>query len=178
MMAHALKPDSVFQRNGRVQLYRPWCQFSGVLAFLQCGSRENDCSNTGWTVSSQAENCWLPSPFASFPFTSPPVRHRVPSDSVSTLPSLHKQMSLSDVFCTSQSGHVERTSGKFLTRLSDVWRSPHLHFTDLALRQLPKTKETPENDTTENPTNFALGHGRTDGRSLLIARSFITSYNP
>jgi len=84
-MAHAQKPDSVFQRNGRVHLYRRGCQFSRVLAFLECGSRENDCSNTGWTVPSQAENCWLPSTFASFPFTSPPVRHRVPSDSISTL---------------------------------------------------------------------------------------------
>ena len=84
-MAHAQKPDSVFQRNGRVQLYRRGCQFSRVLAFLECGSEENDCSNTGWTVRSQTEDCWLPSPFASFPFTSPPVRHRVPSDSVSTL---------------------------------------------------------------------------------------------
>jgi len=27
------------------------------------------------------EGCWLPTPFASFPFTSPPVRHRVPSGS-------------------------------------------------------------------------------------------------
>ena len=86
VMAHAQKPDSVFQRNGRVQSYRRGCQFSRVLAFLQCGSRENDYSNTGWTIPSQAENCWLPSPSASFPFTSPPVRHRVPPDSVSTLP--------------------------------------------------------------------------------------------
>jgi len=27
------------------------------------------------------QGCWLPTPFASFPFTSPPVRHRVPSGS-------------------------------------------------------------------------------------------------
>ena len=85
-MAHAQKPDSVFQRNGPVHLYRRGCQFSRVLTFLEWGSGENDCSNTGWTVPSQTENCWLPTPFASFPFTSPPVRHRVPSDSVSTLP--------------------------------------------------------------------------------------------
>ena len=70
-MAHAQKPDSVFQRNGRVHLYRRGCQFGRVLAFLECGSGE-----TGW----------LPTPFASFPFTSPPVRRRVPPDSVSTLP--------------------------------------------------------------------------------------------
>jgi len=86
VMAHAQKPDSVFQRNGRVHLYRRGCQFSRVLTFLECGSGENDCSNTGWTVPSQAEDCWLPTLFASFPFTSPPVRRRVPPDSVSTLP--------------------------------------------------------------------------------------------
>jgi len=124
--AQAQKPDSVFQWNGRVHLYRRGCQFSRVLAFLECGSAENDCSNTGLTVPSQAEaclathsirhfplhfssraspcatrfrfhsntgltvpsqaeDCWLPTPFATFPFTSPPVRRRVPPDSVSTL---------------------------------------------------------------------------------------------
>ena len=57
-MAHAQKPDSVFQRNGRVHLYRRGCQFSRVLGFLECGSGENDCSNTGWTVVSQTE-AWL-----------------------------------------------------------------------------------------------------------------------
>jgi len=56
-MAHAQKPDSVFQQNGRVHLYRRGCQFSRVLAFLECGSAENDCSNTGWTVPSQTEAC-------------------------------------------------------------------------------------------------------------------------
>ena len=28
------------------------------------------------------QGCWLPTPFASFPFTSPTVRHRVPSGSI------------------------------------------------------------------------------------------------
>ena len=37
------------------------------------------------TLDAQAEECWLPSPFASFPFTSPTVRFRVPSGSESTL---------------------------------------------------------------------------------------------
>ena len=105
-MAHAQKPDSVFQRNGRVHLYRRGCQFSRVLAFLECGSAENDCSNTGWTVPSQAEDCWLPTPFASFPFTSPPERRRVPPDSVSTLPPLP-----SYVFVTSSgTSSSERTT--------------------------------------------------------------------
>jgi len=67
VMAHAQKPDSVFQRNGRVHLYRRGCQFSRVLGFLEWGSGENDCSNTGRTVPSQTENYWLPTPFAFFP---------------------------------------------------------------------------------------------------------------
>jgi len=65
---------------------------SRVLAFLECGSAENNCSNTEWTVPSQAEDCWLPTPFASFPFTSPPVLRRVPPDSVSTLPLFYCNM--------------------------------------------------------------------------------------
>jgi len=122
-MAHPQKLYLVFQRNGRVHLYRRGCQFSRLLAAEVCGSavvmldrpcpiqcttvlatpsirlfpfhfstrafpcavRFRSCSNTGWTVPSQAEDGWLPTPFASFPFTSPPVRHRVPRDSVSTL---------------------------------------------------------------------------------------------
>ena len=32
------------------------------------------------------QDYWLPTQFASFPFTSPPVRHRVPSHSDSALP--------------------------------------------------------------------------------------------
>ena len=33
----------------------------------------------------RVQDYWLPTPFASFPFTSPPVRHRVPPHSVSAL---------------------------------------------------------------------------------------------
>ena len=66
-MAHAQKPDSVFQRNGRVHLYRRGCQFSRVLAFLECGSGENDCSSTGWTVPSQNEACLATHSIRLFP---------------------------------------------------------------------------------------------------------------
>jgi len=31
------------------------------------------------------QDYWLPTPFTSFPFTSPPVRHRVPSHSDSAI---------------------------------------------------------------------------------------------
>jgi hypothetical protein len=36
-------------------------------------------SNAGYTKFRGSEGYWLPTPFASFPFTSPPVHHRVPS---------------------------------------------------------------------------------------------------
>ena len=38
VMAHAQKPDLVFQRNGRVHLYRRGCQFSRLLATEVCAS--------------------------------------------------------------------------------------------------------------------------------------------
>ena len=112
-MAQAQKPDLVFQRNGRVHLYRRGCQFSRLLAAEVCASAvvmlDRPCSDTVY-------ECWLPTPFASFPFTSLPVLRRVPSDSVSTLPQniyvlftkcgslqLYTQFSLQQI-C---SGHVE-----------------------------------------------------------------------
>ena len=64
--AHAQKPELVFLRNGRVHFNRRGDQFSQLLAVEECGVRMQDD--------------WLPTPFASFPFTSPPVRLRVPSD--------------------------------------------------------------------------------------------------
>jgi len=83
-MAHAQKPDLVFQQNGQVHLYRRGCQFSRLLAAEVCASAvvmlDRPCSDT-------VQDCWLPTSFASFPFTSPPVLRRVPPDSVSTLSS-------------------------------------------------------------------------------------------
>jgi len=38
------------------------------------------------TLDAQADECWLPSPFTSFPFTSPTVRFHVPSRSEHALP--------------------------------------------------------------------------------------------
>ena len=43
-------------------------------------------SNAGYTKFRGSETYWLPTPFASFPFTSPPVRRRVPSRFNWTLP--------------------------------------------------------------------------------------------
>jgi len=42
-MAHAQKPDLVFQRNGRVHLNRRGCQFSRLLAVEECGSADSNC---------------------------------------------------------------------------------------------------------------------------------------
>ena len=76
VMAHAQKPDFVFHRNGRVHLNRRGRQFNRLLAAEMCASAVvmlgTPCSEVVWEY-------WLPTPFASFPFTSPPVRHRVPS---------------------------------------------------------------------------------------------------
>ena len=78
VIAHAQKPDLVFQRNGRVHLNRRGFQFSRLLAADACASAvvmlDRPSSDT-------VQDCWLPTPLAYFPFTSPPVRHRLPSDS-------------------------------------------------------------------------------------------------
>jgi len=85
-MAHAQKPDFVFRRNGRVHLNRRGRQFSRLLAAEVCASAvvmlDTPCSKVAWRY-------WLPTPFASFPFTSPPVRHRVPSR-FNWTPTLHQ----------------------------------------------------------------------------------------
>ena len=76
VMAHAQKPDFICRLNWRVHLNRRGRQFSRLLAAEVCESAvvmlDTSCSEVAW-------NYWLPTPFASFPFTSPPVRHCVPS---------------------------------------------------------------------------------------------------
>ena len=42
-MAHAQKPDLVFQRNGRVHLNRRGCQFSRLLADEVCACADIEC---------------------------------------------------------------------------------------------------------------------------------------
>ena len=84
-MAHAQKPDFVFRRNGRVHLNRRGRQFGRILAAEVCASAvvilDTPCSEVVWEY-------WLRAPFASFPFTSPPVRHRVSSHFKWTLEAL------------------------------------------------------------------------------------------
>ena len=79
-MVHAWKPDFVFRRNGRVRRGR---QFSRLLAAEVCASALVMLDTSRSEV---VREYWLPTPFASFPFTSPPVRHRVPSHFNRTLP--------------------------------------------------------------------------------------------
>jgi hypothetical protein len=71
----------VFQRNGRVHLN--WRGGGSVQS--TAGSRgvrissSND-SNAGYTMfRGTVQDYWLPTPLVRFPFTSPIVRHRVPS---------------------------------------------------------------------------------------------------
>ena len=55
---------------------------AGVSVQSTTGSRGVCISgnNAGYTkFQGSVKGTWLPTPFASFPFTSPPVRHRVPS---------------------------------------------------------------------------------------------------
>jgi len=49
-MAHAQKPDFVFQRNGRVHLNRRGIQFSRLLAAEVCSSAFIVGSNAGYTM--------------------------------------------------------------------------------------------------------------------------------
>jgi len=76
VMAHAQKPDFVFRRNRRVHLNRQGRQFSRLLAAEVCASAVVMRIHQ---VPRECERYWLPTPFASFPFTSPPVHHHVPS---------------------------------------------------------------------------------------------------
>ena len=68
VMAHAQKPNFVFPRNGRVHSNRWGRQFSRLLAAEVCASAlvmlDIPRSGVAWEY-------WLPTPFASFPFTSP-----------------------------------------------------------------------------------------------------------
>ena len=84
-MSHAQKPHFVFPRNGQFHLNRWGRQFSRLLAAEVCASASVMMDRPRSEV---AREYWLPTPFASFPFTSPPMRHSVPPDSERALPIL------------------------------------------------------------------------------------------
>jgi hypothetical protein len=83
VMAHAQKPDFAFRRNGRVHLNLRGRQFSRLLAAELCASAvvmlDSPYSGVVWRVLATHS-------IRHFPFTSPPVRHRVPSLFNWTLP--------------------------------------------------------------------------------------------
>jgi hypothetical protein len=83
-MIHAQKPDLVFRRNGRVYLNRQGRQFSRLLAGELRTSACRVCTARASLQSCDAYG--LPTPFSCFPFTSLPVRHRVPSHFKRSLP--------------------------------------------------------------------------------------------
>ena len=108
LMAHAQKPDFDIRLNGRVHLNRRGSQFSRLLAAEVCGSAlvmlDILRPEVVWEY-------WLPTPFASFPFTSPPVRHRVPPHSERSIQNLRV------VFA------ADRRIYKFRCRRKDKWLS-------------------------------------------------------
>jgi hypothetical protein len=76
-MAHAQKPDIVFRRNGRVHLNR-----RGASVQSTAGSRGVPISgsNAGYTMfRGSVKSTGYPLHLPVSPFTSPPVRHLVPS---------------------------------------------------------------------------------------------------
>ena len=93
-MAHAQKPDLVFQRNGRVHLN--WRRGGSVQSIT--GSRGvrisgSNGSNAGYTMFwGRVQDYWLPTPLACFPFTSRTVHHRVPSGFIWALPRFRKNL--------------------------------------------------------------------------------------
>ena len=90
IMARTQKPDFIFQRNGRAHLNGRGRQFSRLLAAEVCASAvvmlDTPCTEVVWRV--------LATHSIRHSFTSPTVRHRVPSHfnwSLLTLPILeHK----------------------------------------------------------------------------------------
>jgi len=75
-MAHAQKPDFVFQRNGRAHLNRRGRQFSRLMAGEVCASAvimlDTPCSEVVWRVLATHS-------IRKFPLHSPPARYPVPS---------------------------------------------------------------------------------------------------
>jgi len=82
-MAHAQKPDFVFQRKGRVYLNRQGPLFSRLLAAVVCVSAvvmpDTSCSEEVWRVLATHS-------IRQFPIHFPPMPHRVPSHFNLTVP--------------------------------------------------------------------------------------------
>jgi hypothetical protein len=79
VMAQAQKQDFFFRQNGRVHLNRKGGQFSRILAGELCKSGSNVCTARASLCSAVMWRLLVTHSILLFPFTSPPVRHRVPS---------------------------------------------------------------------------------------------------
>ena len=93
-MAYAQKPDFVFRQNGRVHLNR-----QGASVQSTTGSRgvRISGSNAGYTMFRvSVKGTGYPLHSQVFPFTFPPVRHRVPSHFNWSLP---LRFAKCDLFC-------------------------------------------------------------------------------
>jgi len=82
-MAHAQKPDLVFQRNGLVHLNLVVASVPSTTGSQGVRISGSNGSNAGYTMFwGRVQDYWLPIPLACFPFTSPTLRHSVPSAAV------------------------------------------------------------------------------------------------
>ena len=89
VMAHAQKPDFVFRRNGRVHLNQ---RRASVQSTTGSQGVRMSGNNAGYTMFwGSVKGTGYPLSFASFPFTSPHVPHRVPSHFNWSLQSTWKQ---------------------------------------------------------------------------------------
>jgi hypothetical protein len=86
VMSHAQKPDFVFRRKGRVHLNQQGRQFSRLLAGELCTSARRVFTARASLVLQSCDAYWLPTPISCYPFTSRPLRHRVPSHFQRSLP--------------------------------------------------------------------------------------------
>jgi len=84
MMAHAQKPDFVFWQNGQVHLNRRGGSVQSTTGSQGVGISGSNAGYTMFWGSVKSTGYTLHS--HSFPSTSPPVRHRVPSSFNWTLP--------------------------------------------------------------------------------------------
>jgi len=75
VMAHAQKPDFVFQRNRWVHINWGEASVQSTIGVMRISGSNG--SNAGYIMFwDRVQDYWLPTPHASFPFTSPTARHR------------------------------------------------------------------------------------------------------
>ena len=117
-MAHAQKPDFVFRAKRTSPFKSAW----GASVQSTAGSRgvRNSGSNAGYTMfRDSVKGYWLPTAFASFPFTSSFVRHCVPSHFnwslinfvVKLFCKQHLRVIHSQLFVHTRTGNLSRSIG-------------------------------------------------------------------